>query len=109
VSNVVDAYVEHFNAAVRSGDWTAFANSYTEDATVVFTGAPASPMHGRREIAAGYAASPPNDTITVTDQQIEGDQVLAHFVWDAAPHQPGGAFRLTIRDGLVAENHIELR
>lgn len=101
--------MERFNAAVRSGDWDSFANGYTEDATVVFTSAPISPMHGRQEIAAGYAASPPADTITVTDQQAEGDQVLVHFVWDAAPDQPGGAFRLVTRDGLVAENHIELR
>jgi steroid Delta-isomerase len=108
VADAVDAFVERFNAAVRSGDWTAFAAGHAEDATVHFHGVPLPPIHGRRSIAERYAADPPHDTITVLDKRADGDQVHVRFAWDASPDQPFGTFRLTFRDGLVAENHIEL-
>ena len=73
VSERAARHIAAFNASVRSGDWAAFADRFTPDATMRFAGIPAGPFTGRQAIAAGYAAQPPSDTLTVTRGVSTGD------------------------------------
>jgi steroid Delta-isomerase len=47
-----------------------------------FTGMPVGPFTGREAIAAGYAAQPPSDTITVTRGFSSGDVDELWFCWE---------------------------
>jgi hypothetical protein len=71
------------------------AASFAEDAEVVFEGIPVGPFRGRDEIAAAYAAQPPDDEIVLLD----GDGTYA---WAREPEIPAGRMFLTERDGQIA-------
>ena len=98
----VRAHAEGFNAAVRTGDFTAFTTTFRKDAVMRFVGVPAGPYLGRDAIAAGYAAQPPDDTLTVLSVSPlgGGDTDEVRFAWDR-----GGAGTMIVRweDGLVAD------
>lgn len=61
----VSAHAELFNAAVRSGDYSAFLDTFADDAVMRFETLPVGPFEGREAIAAAYAVQPPTDTLTV--------------------------------------------
>jgi steroid Delta-isomerase len=82
ISGRVAGHIAAFNDSVRSGDWAAFAGRFTPDATMRFTGMPVGPFTGREAIAAGYAAQPPSDTITVTRGVSSGDVDELWFSWE---------------------------
>ena len=85
-------HVAAFNRSVRSGDWAAFADRFTSDATMRFVGVPAGPFNGREAIAAGYASQPPSDTLTVSRTVSSGDVDELWFAWDN-----GGTGTMTLR------------
>lgn len=87
ISQRAARHVAAFNDGVRSGNWAAFANRFTPDATMRFIGVPAGPFTGREEIAAGYACQPPSDTLTVTRGISRGD---VDELWFAASLPAGG-------------------
>jgi steroid delta-isomerase len=89
-----------FNAAVRSGDFGPFLETFADDAVMRFIGVPAGPYVGRAEIARAYAEQPPTDTLTVEEVATEGDVDVVPFRWDR-----GGVGTLTVRwaAGLVAD------
>ena len=94
------AHVAAFNDSVRSGDWAAFADRFTPDATMRFVGVPAGPFTGRAAIAAGYAAQPPSDTLTVTRACSSADIDELWFAWD---HGSAGTMILRWSGNLIAE------
>jgi ketosteroid isomerase-like protein len=94
------AHVAAFNDSVRSGDWAAFADRFTPDATMRFVGVPAGPYTGRAAIAAGYAAQPPSDTLTISHAVTSGDVDELWFAWD---HGGPGTMTLSWSGALVAE------
>ena len=96
----VRAHAEAFNAAVRSGDFTAFVPTFAQTARMRFEGVPAGPYVGREAIAAGYAAQPPDDTLTVRDVTTDGDTDTVRFTWDRGGP---GTMVITWDNGLVAE------
>jgi steroid Delta-isomerase len=77
-------HVAAFNDSVRSGEWNDFARRFTHDATMRFAGVPVGPFVGREAIAAGYAAQPPSDTLTVTRGVSSGDVDELWFAWDSS-------------------------
>ena len=79
----VRRHVAAFNDAVRSGDWAAFAERFTTDATLAFEGVPVGPFNGRDRIAAAYAERPPSDTMEVLTVDRADDHDLVHFAWRA--------------------------
>lgn len=92
-------HVDRFNAAVRSGDFTAFAATFHPDAVMTFVGPPVGPFVGREAIAAGYAAQPPTDTMTILSVRRDSGAEVVGFRWDH-----GGTGTMTIRraaDGLI--------
>ena len=100
VSQRAAEHVAAFNRSVRSGDWAAFAGRFTPGATMRFVGVPAGPFTGREAIAAGYAAQPPSDTLTVSRAVSSADVDELWFTWDN-----GGTGTMTLRwsGRLVAE------
>ncbi|HEY3010013.1 MAG TPA: nuclear transport factor 2 family protein [Micromonosporaceae bacterium] len=96
----VAGHCERFNAAIRAGDFTAFVQTFTNDAVMRFHGVPAGPYRGRDEIAAAYARRPPTDTMIIRSVRTEGDTDVVRFAWDS-----GGSGTMTVRwrDGMVAD------
>jgi steroid Delta-isomerase len=101
ISDRAARHVAAFNDSVRSGDWADFAGRFTPDATMRFVGVPAGPFTGREAIAAGYAAQPPSDTLTVTSTASSGDVDELGFAWDTS----GGTGTMTVHwsGALIAE------
>src|SRR6516162_6222783 len=83
ISERAARHVAAFNDSVRSGEWADFAGRFTPDATMRFVGIPVGPFTGREAIAAGYAAQPPSDTLTVTRGVSSGDIDELWFAWDS--------------------------
>jgi steroid delta-isomerase len=100
ISERAARHVAAFNDSVRSGGWAAFAERFTPDAIMRFTGVPIGPFAGRAAIAVGYAAQPPSDTLTVTRAASCGDVDELWFAWDN-----GGTGTMILRwsDDLIAE------
>lgn len=93
ISERAARHVAAFNDSVRSGDWAVFSTRFTPEATMRFAGVPAGPFTGREAIAAGYAAQPPSDTLTVTRAASAGDVDELWFAWDSG----SGAGTMTLR------------
>jgi steroid Delta-isomerase len=94
----VTQHVTAFNAAVRSGEWSAFADRFTPGATMAFTNVPAGPFTGRAEIARAYAEQPPADTMAVQAVTSAGGVDLVSFAWAAGGT---GSMQLTWEAGLI--------
>jgi hypothetical protein len=92
ISQRAAAHVAAFNECVRCGDWGAFADRFAPEAVMRFAGVPAGPFAGRAAIAAGYAAQPPSDTLTVLRAASSGDVDKLWFAWDG-----GGTGTMTLR------------
>jgi steroid Delta-isomerase len=92
---LLDDHVERFNAGVRTGDWAPLLELFTDDAELVFEGAPAGPFAGREAIAAAYRDQPPDDTIRVLASEERGADLVVPFAWSR-----GGTGRMTLtREG----------
>jgi steroid delta-isomerase len=89
-----------FNAAVRSGDFDPFLDTFADAAVMRFIGLPTGPFVGRTEIARAYEQQPPTDTLTVDGVATDGDVDVVRVRWDR-----GGVGTFTVRweAGLVAD------
>ena len=98
---LLEAHVERFNAAVRSGDYAPMLAAFAPDAEMAFEGAPAGPFTGRDAIAAAYAASrrPTRCGCSVPCREEDGATV-ADYAW-AADGVRAGRMLLSARDGLI--------
>jgi steroid Delta-isomerase len=92
MSERVRGHLDQFNAAVRSGDFGPFTETFTTDAVMRFVGIPAGAYRGRDEIAKAYAQRPPTDTMTLRAVETDGDTDVVRFAWTA-----GGTGRMTVR------------
>lgn len=101
ISERAARHVTAFNDSVRSGEWADFAGRFTPEATMRFVGVPVGPFVGREAIAAGYAAQPPSDTLTVTSAASSGDVDELQFAWDG--DGTTGTMILRWSEDLIAE------
>lgn len=107
LTDAVKAHEQRFNEAVRTGDFTEFLSTFTEDAVMAFDDRPFGPFQGRAAIAQAYAVQPPTDTMTVIGvDEVGPDTADVRFDWD---NGGGGTMRVTWRDGLVAATRIAFR
>lgn len=94
--DIAEHHVRLFNAAARSGDWTRFLSTFTDDASMSFVDRPDATCRSREEIAAAYRRRPPTDCMTV-DAAVGGqDWTVVRFHWTdgTTRHGSGGQFRL---------------
>jgi steroid Delta-isomerase len=93
-------HVERFNDAVTSGDWSIFLTGFAPDAVMTFVGPPVGPFRGLAEITAGYAAQPPDDTMSIIEVRTEAGTDVVRFRWSR-----GGTGTMTIRwrDALIED------
>ncbi|HEY2298349.1 MAG TPA: nuclear transport factor 2 family protein [Jatrophihabitans sp.] len=107
---MADSAEEHaarFNAAVRSGDWAAFADGFAVDARMDFVNVPAGPFVGRTAIATAYRDNPPDDTIEVRSVSSDDLGDVIEFEWTRGG---AGAMALTwTPGGLVSRLVVEFR
>lgn len=97
-SELLERHVASFNHGVRSGDFEPMLARFTDDAELIFEGPPVGPYRGLDEIRAGYAAAPPDDTLTLLDHTVDGDRITGRYAWDAAPAVLAGLMIID-RDG----------
>jgi steroid Delta-isomerase len=92
-----------FKAAVRSGEWAAFADRFAPDATMTFAGVQAGPFSGRAEIARAYVGQPPADIMSVQSVSSAGPIDTVRFAWAGGGT---GRMQLTWQSGLVAQLEV---
>jgi len=95
----VTQHATAFNAAVRSGDWTAFADRFTPNATMRFASVPVGPFTSREEIARAYTEQPPAETLTITSTDSSGPVDTVRFTWASGGT---GTMRLTWQGQLIS-------
>ena len=91
----IDLYIEAHNTAVRTGDWAAFAEWFTDDAEVRFEGVPVGPFRGRNEIRQAYAERPPDDEVEIRNVRGDGSHTTADYGWRGEGGARAGELRLT--------------
>lgn len=97
---VLARHVARFNAAARSGDFAPLVELFADDAVLEFANVPAGPFRGRDEIAAAYAAQPPDDELDVLDvTRDEEGSVLERFAWRRGGT---GTMRITLAGDRIA-------
>jgi len=95
----VTQHAAAFNAAVHSGDWTAFARRFTPNATMHFTDVPIGPFTNRGEIARAYTQQPPAETLTITSTDSTGPVDTVRFTWASGGT---GTMQLTWQGPLIS-------
>jgi steroid delta-isomerase len=109
MTDLAAAVAEHaglFNQSVRSGDFTAFLDTFAPTAVMRFVGLPAGPYVGRDAIAEAYARQPPDDTMSVVGVHEAGpDTAQVEFAWSR-----GGTGSMTVswHNGRVIDLTIAL-
>jgi steroid Delta-isomerase len=110
VIDLVARHVALFNQGVRSGDFTAWFNTFAPDATLTFEGLPIPPAHGREAIIAVYSGHPPSSEMRLTAGSPAdkfADTAFGDFVWEAAP-TTGGRFTMHLADGMLTRLVVQL-
>ena len=99
----IDRYIAAHNAAVRSGDWSAFSEWFTDDAEVRFEGVPVGPFRGRDEIRAAYESRPPDDEVGVRNVRADENKTVADYGWAADEGTRAGELRITWDEDRISE------
>lgn len=101
--SAIDAYIAAHNAAVRSGDWYAFADWFTDDAEVRFEGVLVGPFRGRDEIRRAYEERPPDDEVEVRNVRDDGDRTTADYGWRGDAGVRAGELRIAWEGDRIRE------
>lgn len=96
-----------FNEGVRTGDFGPWLETFHSDAVVSFTGVPLGPLHGRDAIAKAYVDHPPSSEMRVLSSTVNGDTILARFIWVSAP-TTGGEIAIRLRGDRLAALDVML-
>jgi steroid Delta-isomerase len=102
VADILRTHCERFNEGVRTGDFSAMLEDFTDDAEMVFEGVPVGPFVGRKAIADAYAIRPPDDEIDIVDTLEEGGVIVAMYSWRREPERVAGRMILTPGEGRIA-------
>src|SRR5512146_3477267 len=75
-------HVERFNAGVRSGDFSAMLETFSDRARLTFEGIPVGPFTGRPAIARAYREMPPDDEIRIlSTTEPDASTVVVRYAW----------------------------
>jgi hypothetical protein len=101
--STIDRYIATHNAAVRSGDWSAFSEWFTDAAEVRFEGVPVGPFRGKDEIRQAYESRPPDDEVEVRNVRTDGRRTVADYGWAADQGVRAGELRITWDEHRISE------
>jgi hypothetical protein len=110
VIDPVARYVALFNEGVRTGDFTPWFNTFTDDAVLTFEGVPIPPAYGRGEIEAVYSGQPPASEMSLvagSPVDPDADPVFGEFFWVRSP-DTGGRFTLHLQGDRASRIEIDL-
>ena len=96
---LLEREVEAFNEGVRTGDWAALVELFTDDGELEFVGLPVGPFRGRAAIAEAYRTRPPDDEIVL----LGGGPLYA---WSREPERAAGELHLEECDGAIVRLRI---
>lgn len=101
---LVRRHVRRFNDGVRTGDFSAMLEGFSEDAELLFEGVPAGPFFGRSAISEAYRSRPPDDEIEVLSILERGNaEIVAAYSWKRDGGRRSGEMIFTpLPDGRVA-------
>jgi RimJ/RimL family protein N-acetyltransferase len=88
-------YVGDHNEGVRTGDWSALAEWFADDAELVFEGVTVGPFVGRDAIVAAYRERPPDDQVLTFRADDADGTVTALYGWLAKPNEIAGRMVVT--------------
>jgi RimJ/RimL family protein N-acetyltransferase len=94
-------YVMVHNDCVRTGDWQALGDWFSEDGELQFEGVPVGPFAGRANIVEAYERQPPDDEVVIFGARRDGEQVVASYGWVREPAKPAGELIVTVRDDTI--------
>jgi aminoglycoside 6'-N-acetyltransferase len=95
-------YVGVHNECVRTGDWSTLAEWFAPGAELAFDGVPVGPFRGCDEIAAAYAARPPDDEVLTFAVEEDGPRLVARYGWRQEPAVVAGRMVVVPADGRIA-------
>ena len=101
--NLLEDYVERFNAGMRSADWDSMLELLAPNAELEFVGIPVGPLAGRDAIGEAYRVQPPDDELVLLDRLDEGSAVYA---WAQDPARPAGEVHLEERHGTIVRIRV---
>lgn len=102
----VEQHIALLNEGVRTQDFSAFIDTFAEDAVMRFEGVPAGPFVGRAAISEAYRDNPPDDTMRLTSIRPTAKGILASFEWEAGG---SGFFVLETRSGKTVRLDVSFR
>ncbi len=88
--NVLIQQVMLFNQGVRSGDFSAMLEHFTDDAEQIFIGTADGPFRGKSNIAAAYQANPPTQELKLLAATEQDGRIIADFAWRSSPYEYAG-------------------
>jgi hypothetical protein len=94
-------HVTRFNTGVRSGDFGPMLATFCADAEMRFVNAPSGPFYGRANIAAAYAANPPDDEIEISNPRVVNGTLVADYGWRKLRTR-AGELRLTLHGECIS-------
>jgi hypothetical protein len=92
----VEQHIDLLNEGVRTQDFSAFLDTFADDAVMRFEGVPAGPFIGRAAVGEAYRDNPPDDTMRLTSIRPTATGTLGSFEWEAGG---SGFFILETRNG----------
>jgi steroid Delta-isomerase len=101
--SLLSAYVERFNAGVRSGEWEPMLELLAPNAQLEFVGIPVGPFAGREAIGEAYRAQPPDDELVLLDPRGE---LGAIYAWASEPARPAGELHLEEHEGAIEQVRV---
>jgi RimJ/RimL family protein N-acetyltransferase len=101
LSDLLHDHVAHFNAGVRTGDWSVMLERFEDAAEMEFRGIPVGPFHGKEAIAEAYRARPPDDELLVLEERARDGRIEARYAWLAEPDVAAGKLLISVEKGLI--------
>lgn len=95
-------HVEAFNKGVRSGDFGPMIDGFTDEAVLVFEGAPVGPFIGRSAIAEAYRSQPPDDEIDILRVTEADATIEALYGWHRDLGLPAGRMIISPSGELIS-------
>jgi hypothetical protein len=95
--DVLEHYIARHNRGVRSRDFEALLEIFTDSARLEFDGVRFGPFEGKRAIASAFRERPPSDELVLlTTTEPDPDVIEADYAVTASPKRRAGSLRMEL-------------